>query len=101
MTAAVVTALYQLAQAASVIDPTSTLTQYGALGVMVGLLGLAVRVLFAREAKAHDLERARADRLEGELRALNSAIQERYMTTLAEATHAISEALAVTRRKNS
>lgn len=68
--------------------------QYGALGVIALLALIAVRVLFARVTATADLERARADRLEEELRKLNSTIQERYVTTLSEATLAISAALA-------
>ncbi len=55
---------------------------------------IAVRVLFARVTATADLERARADRLEEELRKLNATIQERYVSTLSEATRAISAALA-------
>lgn len=79
---------------------SGALLQYGALGILAGLALLAVRVLFAQLAKTLDLERARADRAEAEVRALNTAIQERYLTTLAQATTAISEALAVTRREH-
>lgn len=79
-----------LAQAA---DTSSVFIQYGALGA-VALLALgAVRVLFQREVKALDLERARADRLEDELRKQNSAIQERYMSTLAEANRVMGDLL--------
>lgn len=56
-----------------------------------------MRVLFARETKSLDLERQRADRLEEELRKLNSTIQGQYIETLTAATHAISEALEATR----
>lgn len=68
--------------------------QYGALGVIALLALLAVRVLFARVTATADLERARADRLEEELRKLNAAVQERYVTTLSDATRVISAALA-------
>jgi hypothetical protein len=74
--------------------PESELLQYGALGVVAFLCLIAVRVLFARVTATADLERARADRLEDELRKLNADIQERYLTTLSEATRAISAALA-------
>lgn len=74
------------------------LLQYGALGVVAFLCLIAVRVLFARVTATADLERARADRLEEELRKLNADIQERYLTTLSEATRAISAALAEQRR---
>ncbi len=72
----------------------SELVQYGAIGIIAFLALLAVRVLFARVTAAADLERQRADRYEEELRKLNADIQERYLTTLSEATRAISAALA-------
>ena len=68
--------------------------QYGALGVIALLALLAVKILFARVTATADLERARADRLEEDLRTLNATIQERYVTTLSEATRAIATALA-------
>lgn len=83
-----------LVQAPVTSGPESELLQYGALGVVAALCLLAVRVLFARVTATADLERARADRLEEELRKLNADIQERYLTTLSEATRAISAALA-------
>jgi hypothetical protein len=82
-----------LAQAGS--GTTEVFVQYGALGVIALLALVAVRVLFARVTATADLERARADRLEEELRKLNAAVQERYVATLSEATRAISVALAV------
>lgn len=74
--------------------------QYGALGVIALLALVAVRILFARVTATADLERARADRLEEELRKLNATIQERYVTTLSEATRAISAALAAQQKDN-
>lgn len=79
-----------LAQAA---DTSSVFIQYGALGVIALLALAAVRVLFQREVKALDLERQRADRLEEELRKLNTTIQERYMSTLAEANRVMGDLL--------
>lgn len=75
----------------------NTLLQYGALGVLALVLLIAVRLLFQREVAAHDWERARGDRLETELRNLNEAVQGQYLTTLTQATLAISEALKVVR----
>jgi hypothetical protein len=72
----------------------SELIQYGAIGIIALLALAAVRVLFARVTAAADQERARADRLEEELRKLNADIQERYLTTLSEASRAIAAALA-------
>ncbi len=85
-----------VAQDASV---TGGLLQYGALGIIALLALGAVRVLFLRETKSLDLERQRADRLEEELRKLNAAVQEKYVTTLAQATLAIGDALEITRRQ--
>jgi hypothetical protein len=76
----------------------STLIQYGALGVIAGLALAAVRVLFQREVSAHDAERRRADRLEEELRKLNSTIQDRYITTLSEASRIMVEVLDYIKR---
>lgn len=88
-----------VAQAAAGLD-TNTLVQYGALGVIAGLALAAVRVLFQREVNAHDLERQRADRLEEELRKLNSMIQDRYITTLADASKVMGEVLDYLRRES-
>jgi len=80
-------------QAAAAADTAGVFVQYGALGA-VALLALgAVRVLFQRETRAHDLERSRADRLEEEVRKLNATIQDRYITTISEATRTMAELL--------
>lgn len=86
-----------LAQAAA--DPTSALVQYGAVGLVALLALVAVRVLFQREIGAHDAERKRADRLEEELRRLNSTIQDRYITTLGEASRVMVEVLDYIKRE--
>jgi hypothetical protein len=77
----------------------TALLQYGAVGVVAMLCIVAVRVLFKREEAAYDREKDRADRLEAELLKLNTAIQERYLTALNEATRAIGEALTTMRRR--
>lgn len=82
----------------AVAEPTSVFLQYGPLGVIALLALLAVKVLFDREAKALDLERQRNEALSEELRKLNAAIQDKYLTTLAEATTAIGDALQIARR---
>ena len=79
----------------------ATLVQYGALGVIAALALGAVRVLFQREVSAHDLERQRADRLEEGLRRLNATIQDRYISTLTDATRVMGEVLDYLRRENS
>jgi hypothetical protein len=56
-----------------------------------------VKVLFQREVKAHEQETARADRLEVELRKLNETIQTQYITTLTQATLAVSQAVGFMR----
>lgn len=89
--------MLMLAQAASA-DVTGTFLQYGALGAIALLAMLAVRVLFQREVKALDLERQRADRLEDELRKLNSTVQQQYMSTLSEATRVMSDLLDYSRK---
>lgn len=83
--------------AQAVIDPTGPLLQYGSLGILAALAVLAVKVLFSRLTAELQAHKERADRLEGELRTLNSAVQERYMTTLSDATHAIADATSVIR----
>lgn len=75
------------------VDVSATFIQYGALGVIAFLALMAVRVLFQREVRALDHERERADRLEEELRKLNSTIQERYVGTLSEATRVMGDVL--------
>lgn len=71
--------------------------QYGALGAIAALALGAVRILFAREVKAHQDQKDRADRLEVELRKLNEMIQNQYITTLTQATLAMSQAFDVIR----
>jgi hypothetical protein len=71
------------------------LTQYGAIGIFVIVLGLAVRVLYNRAVEDLTYHRTRADRLEEELRALNTTIRNEYLATISKATEAISDAVAV------
>lgn len=89
-----------LAQAAAAGGVTDVFVQYGALGTVALLALLAVRVLFQREVLALDTERKRADRLEEELRQLNRTVQERYVTTLTEATKAMGELLDELRQRD-
>lgn len=77
---------------------STTLTQYGALGIALLVAIAAVKVLFNREVEAHKREQERADRLEAELRQLNELVRTQYVEKLASATQAIGEALAVLRR---
>lgn len=80
-------------------DVSATFIQYGALGVIAFLALMAVRVLFQREVRALDHERDRADRLEEELRKLNSTVQDRYMSTLSDATRVMSDVLDGMRKR--
>lgn len=73
------------------MDP-SVFAQYGAIGVIAGLALAAVKVMFKREVAAYDRERLRADRLEEELKQLNTLIRDQYMTTIAQATRSIADA---------
>lgn len=75
----------------------SIFAQYGAVGIIAIIALFAVRYLFKRETEAFDRERARADRLEQDLTKLNELVRDKYLTTLAEATRAIGDALAVVR----
>jgi hypothetical protein len=74
-------------------EVASGLVQYGAIGLLALIALLAVRVLFQREIRAHDLERARADRLEGELRKLNEHVAREVVPTLIRATGVIGKIL--------
>lgn len=76
------------------------LAQYGAIGIIAAMALLAVRVLFARETHAHDLDRERADRLEAELRALNDLVRSTYIQTIADSTKALGEALEAIKRRS-
>ncbi len=80
----------------------TSLLQYGAVGLIAILALATVRVLYKalakRETEAYEREKARADRLEAELAKLNSAIQDRYLTTLNEATRAVADSLTKMRR---
>lgn len=73
-------------------DPTSVLLQYGALGVLTLLAVIAVKIMYQRMVQQYDRERERADRLEQELRDLNSTIRGDYVGTIGNATRAITEA---------
>lgn len=80
-------------------DPIDVgLLQYGAIGLIALIALLAVRVLFRRETEAYEREKNRADRLEAELTKLNTAIQERYLLALQDATRAVADALNKMRR---
>lgn len=86
---------------AQTADTTTTaLIQYGAVGLLAILALGAVRVLFQREVQAHDAAQKRADRLEEELRQHNATVQERYLTTLAEATRVMSDVLETVRSRD-
>lgn len=84
---------------AQALETSSVLYQYGAIGVILLGAAYAVRTLFQREVRAHELERERADRMEAEVRRLNTIIQEQIVPVLSEATKTISEALNEQRRK--
>lgn len=73
--------------------------QYGALGAVTLMSLMAIRVMYAQFQKNADQERARADRLEEQLRELNETIRSEYITTIATATRAIADALAAVRRQ--
>jgi hypothetical protein len=76
---------------------SDVLLQYGAVGAVALLALAAVRVLFQREMKAHQEETDRANRLETELKKLNETIQTQYITTLTQATLAMSQAFELIR----
>lgn len=72
----------------------TSLLQYGAVGLIAIIALAAVRVLHKREVASYEREKERADRLEAELAKLNTAIRERYLLALNDATSAVAEALA-------
>lgn len=90
------------------------LLQYGALGVFVIVLLAAVKVLFDRMQVANDTlratyenEKARADRLEDQVRTLNETMRTDYITTLShasqamvDANRAVADALSALRRES-
>ena len=90
-----------LAQAVNGQPPS--LWEYGAIGAMAVVALGAVRVLWATTSKSLtegiERERARADRLEEELRKLNTVIQERIVVALNDATRAVQEAMTTVRER--
>ncbi len=81
------------------VDPVlSPLVQFGALGILAAFLAMAVRVLFARETKTLDLERAQNAELRAELRKLNETIQDRILTALADVDR-MARALETSKRE--
>lgn len=90
-----------LAQGNVIAGQAAVFIQYGALGAISLCAMLAVRVLFQRETKSLDLERARADRLEEELRKLNQSITEKYIPVLERATTAIALTIEAHRNRES
>lgn len=81
------------------------LLQYGAIGVLALVCIYAVKILFDRVQKSYDDEKARADRLEDQVRQLNETMRTDYMTTLnnasqaiVDANRAVADALAAVRR---
>lgn len=91
-----------LAQAAA--DTANLFSQYGPLGIFLVITLGVVKVLFdgqnktltlerERAAETLALERARADRLEQELRASNAMILDKVIPVLTAQTQAMSELL--------
>lgn len=83
-----------------------SLLQYGAIGALLVLTIIALVMLYRRIIANADAERLRADAerersaaLEVELRELNQRIQDKVLSTLAEATHAIGDVINELRRR--
>lgn len=74
------------------MDPTDSLVQFGALGILSFLAIYAVKVMYQRMVLAYERELERADRLENELKSLNEAVRTQYIDTLTKATRAIADA---------
>jgi hypothetical protein len=105
--------------AADAIDPATSFTQYGIAGVIAAAASVAGRWLVKRLLADRDADRerliaeiaderargdarcaeanARADRLEGDLRNLNTLIQTQVMNALNEATRAVSDTISLIR----
>ncbi len=83
------------------VEPVSTtLTQYGAIGVLA-LCGLGATIaLWRRISAINDAERARADRLETELLALNRLISSELSGHLVRATEAMREVTEMIRHRD-
>jgi hypothetical protein len=74
-------------------DPTGIFVQYGAIGAFLLItLGVVYR-LYGNEVEARNRERERADRLEAALAAHQTALVEKILPVLSEATHVLSEVL--------
>lgn len=87
---------------------TNVLLQLGVAGVFLLALMIVVRYLFLQLSKSfeerlrqlgteHAYERKRAEELVAELKQLNSTIQDKTLTTLMQATNAVSEVLRIVR----
>jgi hypothetical protein len=77
---------------------SDTLLQYGAIGALLVISLFGLIKLYQRIIANADAERQRADRAEAELRELHSKIQDRVLSTIGDATHAISEVIALLRK---
>jgi uncharacterized membrane-anchored protein YhcB (DUF1043 family) len=86
--------LFFIAQAVGV-DVSGRLVEYGILGICVLVLGVVVGVLFKRLDQDRTYHRDRADRYGEEIKSLNTAFRDQYAATLAKATEAISDLIAV------
>ncbi len=78
-------------------DPFGPLANFGVLGFLAAVLIVAVRVLSTQQKQAHDLDRARADRLEEELRQLNKVIQELTTGALTKTTTVMEQVIEAMR----
>lgn len=79
-----------LAQSSEV---TGGFLQYGAIGLVALLALIAVKVMYQAQVRAFDHERARAERLEDELRKLNEYMAREVIPTLIKATGVIGKVL--------
>lgn len=84
------------------VDPVvvSPLLQYGALGVLASIGLIGVGVLWKQIRQINEQERARADRLESELLALNKLISSELSGHLVRATEAMREVTTMLRHRD-
>lgn len=74
-------------------DVTNGFLQYGAIGLVATLALVAVKVMYQAQVRAFDFERARAERLEDELRKTNEYMAREVIPTLIKATAVIGKML--------
>lgn len=76
-----------------------TFIQYGALGVFLLLTLGAIKILFAGQSKTLELERARADRAEQQVRDLERSVREQTVPALIQSASTMAEVIKALERR--